>query len=140
MSRREEEDQVRVPITIAPVKSIGGRISAVGSITCTVSKIVINSTQIPLSGGTIELEPGQNMTIKVTYSAAAPGASVWDTWHIGITCRMGNQFGWDPTLHTGKGPIGSTAEIGNLKVPSSPETLSIKWYGKAGGYDEPPPG
>lgn len=143
--RRGEEEQAAGGENLVTVRVSGieAGISTVTDITCTVTKIVIDDTTIPVSGGEIQLEPGKTMTIKVTYTAAAPGASgipFPDVWYIGVTCKMPGQFGWDPTRHTGPGPTTNTTEIGNLKGPSSSETLVIKWYGIAGSYSEPPPG
>jgi hypothetical protein len=139
MRREDEEGQeiTKVPIRVAPISQ---GISTVTSITCTVDRIVINNIEVPVSGGTIELEPDKAMTIKVHYTASAPGAGYLDSWHIGITAKMGSQFGWDPTRHTGSGPISIEVSIGNLKAPSTSQTLVIKWYGIAGSYSAPPPG
>lgn len=137
MNGRDEADREgRVTVNVGGIE----RISEVSSITCVINKIVINSTQIPLSGGQIQLTPGKTMTIKVYYTASAPGAGLLDSWHIGISARMGSQFGYDTTRHTGSGPISGSPEIGNLKGPSSNETLVIKWSGIAGSYSTPPPG
>ena len=120
------------------VVTVGG-IGGVSSIAATVSKVVINGTQVYPGGASIELEPNKTMTIKVTYIASAPGAGIFDTWHTGVVCTMGSQSGWDPTLHTGSGPITNTAEIGNLKSPTTNQTLFINIWGIAGGYSVAPP-
>lgn len=137
MRREEENSEGKVTMKIAGIEQ---GISVVTGIQCTVNRIVIDNIEIPVTGGEIELEPGKTMTIKIHYTAEAPGAGYFDSWYIGITCKMPGQFGWDPTRHTGSGPISIEVSIGNLKAPSSPETLVIKWYGIAGSYSVPPPG
>lgn len=139
MNRREEEQNNGGKVTVR-VAGIEQGISVVTGIQCTVTRVVINDTEIPVSGGEVQLEPGKTMTIKVRYTAEAPGAGYFDSWHIGITCRMPGQFGWDPTRHTGSGPISIEVMVGNLKAPSSNQELVIKWYGIAGSYSVPPPG
>lgn len=137
--RRQEGESNGEKVTVR-VAGIEQGISTVTSIQCRVNRIVINNIEIPVAGGEIELEPEKIMTIKVHYTAEAPGAGYFDSWYIGVTCRMGTQFGWDPTRHTGSGPITTEVSIGNLRAPSSDQTLVIKWYGIAGSYSEPPPG
>ena len=124
-----------------PVIRLGniGGIGAVSSITATVTKVVINNVQVYPGGGSIELEPNKTMTIKVTYTASAPGAGILDSWYIGIVCTMGSQVGWDPTRHTGSGPVTNTAEIGNLTSPTTNQTLNINGYGIVGSYSVAPP-
>jgi hypothetical protein len=138
--RREEEEKAgrgKVTVIVGPIERIG----VVSGITCTVDRIVINNIEAALSGGQVTLEPGKTMTIKVHYTASAPGAGYFDSWHIGITCRMSDgQFGWDPSRHTGSGPISIEVSIGNLVAPSTNQTLTIKWYGIAGSYSTTPPG
>lgn len=135
--RREDEEGRIVALNVGSIERIG----VVSGINCAVNRIVINDTVIPVSGGQIQLEPGKTMTIKVQYTASAPGAGLLDSWHIGVTARMSDgQFGWDPTRHTGSGPVSIEVSIGNLKAPSTNQTLNINWYGVAGSYSTTPPG
>jgi hypothetical protein len=126
----------RVTVSVGAIERIG----VVSGITCTMTKIVINSTQVYPGAGQITVEPGKIMTIKFSFTASAPGAGLVDSWHIGISCRMGDQYGQDSTIEWGPGPVNGNPEIGNLKGPITDQTLVIKWFGCAGSPPGLPPG
>ena len=125
------------------VISIGG-IEGLGAITGfsgSITGIWINGIQVYPTPGSIELEPNKTMTIKIAYSVTPSGDIAWnDSWTVGVTAKMGSQFGWDSTQHTGSGTKTATPEIGNLKSPTTDSTLVIKLYAIDATKPTAPPG
>ena len=114
-----------------PIITLGeiGRLRAISGFSGSIEKVLINGSQVYPNGGSIELEPGKTMTIKVTFTVTPSGDIAWnDVWTVGVTAKMGNQFGWDPTAAKGSNPKKDTIEIGNLKSPTKDSTLTIKLY------------
>jgi hypothetical protein len=142
--RHEEEENSKVTLHVAPVQGGGAmpirsKISGITSIVCQPLEVKINSQNVPLSGGSIELEEGKNFDLAVRYKCQALGSVGYlDSYYIGVTARMGSQKGWDPTRHTGGGEITNQIAIGNLQGPSSSQTLQIKIFASIGGYEGEP--
>ena len=114
-----------------PIVNIGeiGGLGLITGFTGTITKVSINGLQVYPGNGSIELEPDKIMTIKVHYSVTPSGDVAWnDAWTVGVTAKMGNQFGWDPTRHSGSGTKTGAPEIGNLRSPATDSTLAIKLY------------
>ena len=124
-------------IRIGEISSLGGITGFTGSIT----KIVINDTQVYPGTGAIKLEAGKPMTINVSWTVTPSGDIAWnDIWTVGVTAKMGTQFGWDPTEDVGSAAATGTAGIDNLKSPTTDSTLVIKLYAIDATKPTAPPG
>jgi len=131
MGRQDEEESTPVPgkviVKLGDIESIKSGIAAITSFSGSITKIVINDTQVYPGAGSIELIPDTVMTIKVSYSVTPAGdIAANDYWTVGVTAKLDTQFGWDPTRHLGGGTKTGTPEIGNLKAAAG--TLDIKLY------------
>lgn len=98
--------------------------------TGSITKILVDGKQVYPGDQKAELPAGKTFTVGVHYTMTAAGDLAWnDYWTVGVTCKIGSQFGWDPTSHRGSGQKTGTPEIGNLKAPSGKATLGIRLFG-----------
>lgn len=124
-------------VRIGQVSSLG----AISGFTGSISKIVIDDTQVYPGSQAIEIVADKTFNIKVTCSVTPLGDIAWnDVWTVGVTAKMGTQFGWDPTHPTGGGTNTGTRSIGNLKGPTSDSMLDIKLYAIDDANPPAPPG
>ena len=112
-------------VRIGDISSLGLITGFTGSIT----KIVINSTQVYTGSQAIELEAGKTFVIKTSWKVTPSGdIASTDRWNVGVTAKMGTQSGGNTTWAYGSGEKTGTSEIGDLEGPTSDSTLNIKLY------------
>ena len=126
-----------------PVIKLGG-ISQLGAITGFsgfITKVEIDDILVYPGTRSIELEEGKTIGIRVYYSVTPLGDIGFDYWTVGVSCTMAGQFGHDNSKHEGPGTETGNPVIGNLKVPATDSTLTIKLWAIDAHLNVPaPPG